>query len=144
MAKPFAYQLRDVGLRVTAPRLAALRTVSRCGHISVDELHDKVTNKLGSVSTQAIYDIVHVLTEKGLLRQIQPAGHVTLYELSVNPNHHHLVCRTCGRIDNVDCAAGYAPCLEASDDHGFDIDEAEVYFWGVCPDCSAAAEHEAE
>ncbi|MGO1590687.1 MAG: Fur family transcriptional regulator [Ancrocorticia sp.] len=136
MAASFAYQLREAGLKVTRTRLATLRVVSRYGHVSVDEIHEKVVKKLGKVSTQAIYDTVHALTEKGILRETQPAGYAALYELSHNPNHHHLICRNCGHIEDVDCAAGYAPCLEPSDDHGFDIDEAEVHYWGVCPRCA--------
>ena len=104
-------------------------------HLTAEEIQQKVEKKIGKVSIQAIYDIVHTLTEKGILRQTQPAGHSMIYELSRNPNHHHLICRNCGQIEDVDCAVGHAPCLEPSDDHGFEIDEAEVYYWGLCPRC---------
>ncbi|MGO1637456.1 Fur family transcriptional regulator [Ancrocorticia populi] len=140
MAASFAYQLREAGLKVTQTRLTTLRIVSRYGHLTVDEIHAKAEKKLGKVSRQAIYDIVHTLTEKQILRETQPAGHSKLYELSKNPNHHHLICRNCGQIEDVDCAVGYAPCLEPSDDHGFAIDEAEVYYWGLCPRCAATTE----
>ncbi|MFT0848134.1 Fur family transcriptional regulator [Actinomycetaceae bacterium L2_0104] len=135
MTTNFADQLREVGLRVTEPRLATLQQIEEGGHVSADELRTGVAKKLGSVSTQAIYDIVHALTDKGLLREVKPAGHVSLFELSRNDNHHHLICRTCGRIEDVPCAVGFAPCLQPSDNHGFVIDEAEVHFWGICPQC---------
>ncbi|MBE6485169.1 MAG: transcriptional repressor [Actinomycetaceae bacterium] len=136
--------LHAAGLRVTEPRLAVLAEIEQGGHVSADELRQRVTARIGSVSTQAIYDIVHALTRVGLLREIKPAGHVSLFEISRDDNHHHLVCRECGRIEDVPCAVGYRPCLVASDDHGYIIDEAEVTFWGLCPDCqkqAAAAEN---
>ena len=135
MTTNFADQLREVGLRVTEPRLATLQQIEEGGHVSADELRTGVAKKLGSVSTQEIYDIVHALTDKGLRREVKPAGHVSLFELSRNDNHHHLICRTCGRIEDVPCAVGFAPCLQPSDNHGFVIDEAEVHFWGICPQC---------
>ena len=135
MPASFAYQLREAGLKVTKTRLATLRVISRSGHLTAEEIQQKVEKKIGKVSIQAIYDIVHTLTEKGILRQTQPAGHSMIYELSRNPNHHHLICGNCGQIEDVDCAVGHAPCLEPSDDHGFEIDEAEVYYWGLCPRC---------
>lgn len=139
MEQDFPQRLRSAGLRVTEPRLAVLEEVAKGGHISADELRQRVTNRIGSVSTQAIYDIVHALTEAKILREVKPNGSVALYELEYGDNHHHLVCRTCGIILDVPCAAGFKPCLEASDSHGFDIDEAEVIYWGMCPTCQKAA-----
>lgn len=135
MTTNFADHLREVGLRVTEPRLATLQQIEEDGHVSAEQLRVGVAKKLGSVSTQAIYDIVHALTDKGLLREIKPAGHVSLFELSRDDNHHHLICRICGRIEDVPCAVGFAPCLQPSDNHGFVVDEAEVHFWGICPEC---------
>ena len=133
----FPQKLREAGLRVTKPRLSVLEVVAEHPHVSPENVRIGVTDRLGSVSTQAIYDVLHTLTEKGLLRRIEPAGSLPLYELSNHDNHHHLVCRECARIIDIPCVLGSAPCLEPSDDHGFVLDEAEVTFWGVCPDCAA-------
>jgi Fur family ferric uptake transcriptional regulator len=128
-------QLRDVALRVTGPRIAVLTEVRAHPHADVDTLTAKVRSRLGSVSTQAIYDVLRALTEAGLIRRIEPAGSPARFEARVGDNHHHVVCRTCGDVSDVDCATGSAPCLEASSAKGFVIDEAEVTYWGTCPDC---------
>jgi Fur family ferric uptake transcriptional regulator len=132
--------LRQHDLRVTAQRLAVLRAVAEEPHVAADRVAETVRDELGSVSVQAVYDVLGVLTEKGLLRRIQPAGSPARYESRVDDNHHHLICRTCNRMVDVDCAVGEAPCLSAADDHGFEIDEAEVVYWGRCPACVAAAD----
>lgn len=129
--------LRQHGMHVTAQRLAVLRTVSERPHSTADEIHLAVRAELGTVSRQAVYDALAVLTDRGLFRRIQPAGSSARYENRVGDNHHHLVCRTCGRMVDVDCAVGDTPCLTASDDSGYDIDEAEVVYWGRCPACAA-------
>jgi Fur family transcriptional regulator, stress-responsive regulator len=131
--------LRGNGLRVTAQRLAVLRAVSEHPHATADAVAEAVRRQIGTVSVQAVYDSLGALAEKGLLRRIQPAGSPARYEDRVADNHHHLICRSCGRTVDVDCATGDAPCLEASDDLGYEIDEAEVIYWGRCPDCVAAA-----
>ena len=131
--------LRDNGLQVTAQRMAILRAVSSHPHATADELHEAVRSILGSISRQAVYDTLGVLAEKHLVRRIQPAGSAARYEDRVGDNHHHLVCRQCGMMVDIDCAVGAAPCLVAADHHGFDIDEAEVVFWGRCPSCREAA-----
>jgi Fur family transcriptional regulator, stress-responsive regulator len=131
--------LRQRGLRVTAQRLAVLRTVSSAPHATTGAVVQTVRDELGSISTQAVYDVLEILTEKGLLRRIQPAGSPARYEDRVGDNHHHLVCRVCDRMVDVDCAVGDAPCLEAVEDSGFEIDEAEVVYWGRCPDCVGTA-----
>lgn len=128
--------LRDAELRVTQPRLAVLGAVYAHPHADTDSLIHAVRRELPSVSHQAVYDVLRVLTETGLVRRIQPAGSPARYESRVADNHHHVVCRSCGVIADVDCAVGDAPCLTASDDNGFAIDEAEVVYWGTCPDCS--------
>jgi Fur family ferric uptake transcriptional regulator len=110
-------------------------------HVAADSIADAVRNELGAVSTQAIYDVLRVCSDAGIVRRIQPAGSPARYELRVRDNHHHLVCRTCGTVDDVDCAVGEAPCLEPSAGRGFDIDEAEVVFWGTCPHCRPTKEH---
>jgi Fe2+ or Zn2+ uptake regulation protein len=130
-----ADQLRSVGLRVTAPRLATLDWLAVHSHATAEQVADGVRRRLGSVSTQAIYDVLHACTQAGLLRRIEPAGHPARYETRTKDNHHHLVCRVCGRTEDVDCVVGVAPCLEPSASAGFEIDEAEVVFWGYCPDC---------
>ncbi len=130
-----ASQLRDHGLQVTAQRVAVLRAVSRRPHSTADEVAEAVRGEIGVISRQAVYDSLHVLAEKGLLRRIQPAGSSALYEDRVNDNHHHVICRRCGRTEDVDCAVGEAPCLHAAADLGFRIDEAEVIYWGTCPAC---------
>jgi len=132
--------LRHHGLQVTAQRLAVLRAVSDRSHSTADDIDKVVRAQIGAISRQAVYDALAVLTEKGLLRRIQPAGSPARYENRVGDNHHHIVCRTCGRMDDVDCAVGRAPCLTAADDLGYEINEAEVIYWGNCPECAAAAE----
>jgi Fur family transcriptional regulator, stress-responsive regulator len=131
--------LRRHGLQVTAQRLAVLRAVSARPHGTADDVAEAVRAEIGAISRQAVYDALGVLVDKGLLRRIQPAGSSARYEHRVGDNHHHLICRTCGRIVDVDCAVGSAPCLDAADDHGFQIDEAEVVYWGRCPTCQEAA-----
>lgn len=126
---------RQHGLHVTAQRLAVLNAVSARPHATADELAEDVRARIGSISRQAVYDALGVLAEKGLLRRIQPSGSPARYEARVGDNHHHLICRGCGATFDVDCAVGYRPCLTASDDHGFEIDEAEVIYWGRCPSC---------
>jgi Fur family transcriptional regulator, stress-responsive regulator len=130
-------QLRGVGLRVTRPRLAVLTAVSELPHADTDALIGAVRRDLPDVSHQAVYDSLRALTEAGLVRRIQPRGSVARYESRVGDNHHHVVCRSCGVIADVDCAVGEAPCLVASDAGGFVIDEAEVVYWGLCPACTA-------
>ncbi|WP_028478109.1 Fur family transcriptional regulator [Nocardia sp. CNY236] len=127
--------LRSAGLRVTAPRIAVLNAVATQPHSDADAVAASVRDVLGSVSTQAVYDVLHACVRAGILRRIEPAGSAALYETRIGDNHHHLVCRGCGAVVDVDCAVGAAPCLEPSDDHGFVVDEAEVVFWGVCPIC---------
>ena len=132
--------LRERGLRVTAQRLAVLRAVSTAPHVTADTVAQTVRGEIGAVSVQAVYDALAILTEKGLLRRIQPAGSPARYEGRVGDNHHHLICRVCERMVDVDCAVGDAPCLTAVEDSGFEIDEAEVVYWGRCPDCVAAGD----
>ena len=131
--------LRGAALRVTRPRMAVLAAVYEHPHADTDQIIDAAREDLGGVSHQAVYDVLRVLTVAGLVRRIQPAGSVARYESRVADNHHHAVCRSCGAVADVDCATGATPCLTASDSRGFLIDEAEVTYWGVCPDCSAAA-----
>jgi Fur family ferric uptake transcriptional regulator len=128
--------LRGAGLRVTRPRLAVLTAVHAHPHADTESIIGFVREHSGEVSTQAVYDVLRALTAVGLVRRIEPSGSVARYESRVADNHHHVVCRTCGAIADVDCTVGHAPCLTASDDHGFTIDEAEVIYWGQCPDCS--------
>ncbi len=130
--------LREASLRVTRPRLAVLRAVHRHPHLDTEALIALVRTEVPTVSTQAVYDVLRVLTDARLVRRFQPAGATARYEARVGDNHHHVVCRSCGRIDDVDCAVGRAPCLTASVDHGFVVDEAEVVFWGTCPACATA------
>ena len=128
--------LRRAGLRVTAPRLAVFAAVLGEGqHRDADAIADAAREKLGALSTQAVYDNLHILEDAGLVRRIQPSGHPARYEARVGDNHHHIVCRRCGLTADVDCAIGAAPCLEPSADHGFLVQEAEVIFWGLCPQC---------
>ncbi|WP_285499434.1 Fur family transcriptional regulator [Actinokineospora sp. NBRC 105648] len=134
----FERMLREVALRVTRPRLAVLAAVHEHPHADTDSIIGAVRTGLGDVSHQAVYDVLRALTTAGLLRRIQPPGSVARYEARVGDNHHHVVCRGCGAIADVDCAVGPAPCLTASDAHGFTIDEAEVVYWGRCPDCTTA------
>jgi Fur family ferric uptake transcriptional regulator len=131
--------LRDHGLHVTAQRMAVLGALSRLSHQTADDIEQAVRVELGAISRQSVYDILGTLADKGLLRRIQPAGSPARYEVRVGDNHHHLICRTCGRTVDVDCALGEAPCLTPNDDAGFEVDEAEVIYWGQCPDCAAAA-----
>jgi Fur family ferric uptake transcriptional regulator len=128
--------LRGVELRVTQPRLAVLAAVHELPHADTDAILDASRARLGQVSHQAVYDVLRALTAAGLVRRIQPSGSVARYESRVGDNHHHVVCRSCGAIADVDCAVGEVPCLTASHDHGFTIDEAEVVYWGTCPSCS--------
>ena len=128
--------LRGAALRVTRPRVAVLTAVYEHPHADTDHLIGVVRENLGEVSRQAVYDVLRALTVAGLVRRIEPAGSVARYESRVGDNHHHVVCRSCGAIADVDCAVGAAPCLIASDTHGFMINEAEVTYWGLCPDCS--------
>jgi Fe2+ or Zn2+ uptake regulation protein len=127
--------LRRHGLQVTAQRLAVLRAVASRPHATADDIEALVRGQIGAVSRQAVYDALGVLTDKGILRRIQPAGSPARYEDRVGDNHHHLICRACGRTVDVDCAAGSAPCLTAAADLGYEIDEAEVIYWGRCPEC---------
>jgi Fur family ferric uptake transcriptional regulator len=129
--------LRERGLRVTAQRLAVLRAVSAEPHVTADAVAAGVRADVGSISLQAVYDALGVLVDADLVRRIEPAGSPALFEARVSDNHHHLICRTCGQVSDVDCAVGAAPCLTAADDHGYQIDEAEVVYWGQCPTCSA-------
>ena len=128
--------LRGHGLHVTAQRLAVLRAASRLPHSTADDIDAEVRAAIGSISRQAVYDALAAFAERGLLRRIQPAGSPARYETRVGDNHHHLICRVCNRMVDVDCAVGEVPCLTAADDSGFEIDEAEVVYWGRCPDCS--------
>ncbi|MGK2870147.1 MAG: Fur family transcriptional regulator [Mycobacterium sp.] len=130
--------LRGASLRVTRPRVAVLGAVSRHPHADTDSVIRAVRAELPEVSHQTVYDSLNALTAAGLVRRIQPSGSVARYESRVGDNHHHVVCRACGVIADVDCAVGEAPCLTASDDLGFTIDEAEVIYWGLCPDCITA------
>jgi Fur family ferric uptake transcriptional regulator len=129
--------LREASLRVTRPRVAVLEAVHRHPHADTDAIIASVRTDHGEVSTQAVYDVLRALTAAGLVRRIQPAGSVARYESRVADNHHHVVCRSCGAIADIDCAVGDAPCLSASEDHGYSIDETEVTHWGLCPACTA-------
>ena len=133
------HSLRGAALRVTRPRLAVLTAVHQHPHADTDSLIRVVRANLGEVSHQAVYDVLRALTAVGLVRRIEPSGSVARYESRVADNHHHVVCRSCGAIADVDCAVDETPCLTASNDHGFSIDEAEVTYWGRCPDCSIAS-----
>ncbi len=134
----FEEQLRGAGLRVTRPRVAVLAAVGSTPHADTDHIIRAVRQDLGDVSHQAVYDVLRALTQAGLVRRIQPSTSVARYEARVGDNHHHVVCRTCGAIADVDCAVGDTPCLTAADDSGFTIDEAEVIYWGLCSTCSTA------
>jgi Fur family ferric uptake transcriptional regulator len=129
--------LRAAGLRVTRPRLAVLDAVHAHPHVDTETLIGAARSRLGAVSHQAVYDVLRVLTDTGLVRRIQPQGLLARYEARTGDNHHHLVCRACGTIVDVDCATGSAPCLIPADDGGFVVDEAEVVYWGRCPSCAA-------
>ncbi|WP_449267382.1 Fur family transcriptional regulator [Gryllotalpicola reticulitermitis] len=130
--------LRDAGLRVTRPRLAVFGAVCRNPHSDTDTLISAARAELPEVSHQAVYDTLHALTQARLVRKIQPQGSLARYEARVGDNHHHAVCRSCGAVEDVDCAVGEAPCLAPSDSHGFQIETAEVVYWGLCPACAAA------
>lgn len=134
-AVDLADKLRDQGLQVTAQRIAVMEAVAGNPHVTAEDITETVRNKLGSISRQAVYDTLGVFVEKNLLRRIQPAGSVARYEDRVGDNHHHLVCRGCDLMYDIDCAVGATPCLTADDDHGFLLDEAEVVHWGLCPAC---------
>jgi Fur family transcriptional regulator, stress-responsive regulator len=133
-----AEELRGAGLRVTAARVALLEIVRDGDHLGVEAIASGVRDRIGHVSLQAVYEALHALTAAGLVRRIEPAGSPARFEGRIGDNHHHVVCRSCGVVADVDCAVGEAPCLTASDDHGFSIDEAQVIYWGLCPDCSTA------
>lgn len=132
-----AATLRAHALPVTSQRVAVLRAVSALPHANADTLAEQVRLEIGTISRQSVYNALTVLTEKGIIRRIQPANSPALYEDRVGDNHHHLVCRACGKTEDVCCAVGHAPCLEAKNQHGFSIDEAEVIYWGLCPACRA-------
>ncbi len=131
--------LRENGLQVTAQRVAVLRAVSQRPHSTADEVAEEVRGEIGAISRQAVYDALGMLAEKGLIRRIQPAGSPARYEDRVGDNHHHLICRSCGKTVDVDCAVGETPCLTAVADSGYLIDEAEVIYWGTCPECRKTA-----
>jgi Fe2+ or Zn2+ uptake regulation protein len=133
-----AAELRGAGLRVTAARVALLETVRDGDHLDAEAIAARVRDRIGHVSLQAVYEALHALTAAGLIRRIEPADSPVRFEGRVGDNHHHVVCRSCGVVADVDCAVGETPCLTASDDHGFSIDEAEVVYWGLCPDCATA------
>ncbi|HWC08955.1 MAG TPA: Fur family transcriptional regulator [Solirubrobacterales bacterium] len=135
----FEAMLRGADLRVTRPRMAVLTAVQEHPHADTNTIIDTAREELGEVSTQAVYDVLRALTEAGLVRRIEPAGSLARYESRTGDNHHHVVCRSCGAIADVDCATGMTPCLTASNSNGFVVDEAEVTFWGLCPDCATRA-----
>lgn len=132
--------LRAHGLSVTAQRVAVLHAVAAQPHATADAVLDAARVGLGTISRQSVYDTLNTFVEKGLVRRIQPIGSPALYEDRVGDNHHHLICRDCARVVDVDCAVGFRPCLQAADDNGFEIDEAEVAYWGRCPECRSSAE----
>ena len=134
-AADIVHQLRDAGLRVTAPRVAVLQVLAEHPHSTAQDVARLTRSRLGSVSTQAVYDVLAAFTEVRLVRRIEPAGSPAMYETRTADNHHHLVCRACGLATDVDCAVGASVCLTPSDDAGYLLDEAEVVFWGLCPDC---------
>ncbi len=136
--------LREHGVQVTAQRLAVLRAVSEQPHRSAVEIDIAVRSEIGAVSRQAVYDALGMLTERAIIRRIQPAGSPARYEGRVGDNHHHLICRTCNRMVDVDCEMGEAPCLTVADDQDYEIDEAEIIFWGRCPACARTANHQNE
>ncbi|HEY3895700.1 MAG TPA: Fur family transcriptional regulator [Pseudonocardiaceae bacterium] len=129
------HQLRQAGLRVTAPRECLLQWLFDHPHATAEQIRTGVAQRLGSVSTQTVYDVLAACTAAGLVRRIEPAGHPARFERRTGDNHHHVVCRSCGRAEDVDCAVDVRPCLTPSDDHGYQLDEAEVVFWGICPAC---------
>jgi Fur family ferric uptake transcriptional regulator len=129
--------LRTHGLRVTRPRLAVLDVLIQGGHLEVEEITQQVRQRIDAVSVQGVYDVLGALSRAGLARRIEPAGSPARFEARVGDNHHHIVCRSCGTIEDVDCAVGERPCLDPGTGHGFEVDEAEVTFWGLCPACQA-------
>ena len=131
--------LRDAGLRVTGPRLAVLSVVMAGKHMTAEQVESAARERVGAISTQAVYDVLGALTRGGFLRRIEPAGSPARYETRVDDNHHHLVCRSCGAIRDVDCVIGDPPCVTPQDAGGFLVDEAEVTFWGLCPECQNAS-----
>jgi Fur family ferric uptake transcriptional regulator len=135
-----ADRLREAGLRVTAQRVAVLDALGVAEHLGVDRITGRVRDRLGAVSEQAVYDVLRALTGAGLARRVEPAGSPALFETRVGDNHHHVVCRTCGTVADVDCAVGVRPCLTPAHTHGFVLDEAEVTFWGLCPSCQKRRE----
>jgi Fur family ferric uptake transcriptional regulator len=134
------HRLREAELRVTRVRIAVLRAVHEHPHADTNSIIETVREQHGDVSHQAVYDVLEALTSAGLLRRIQPSRSVARYESRTGDNHHHIVCRSCGSVADIDCAAGEAPCLTPSEDHGYSIDEAEVIYWGLCPRCSQASQ----
>lgn len=132
--------LRENGLQVTAQRLAVMRAVSGRPHGTADEIAEVVRGEIGAISRQAVYDALGILADKCLIRRIQPAGSPARYEDRVGDNHHHLICRACGKTVDVDCAVGEKPCLTAAEDSGYHIDEAEIIYWGTCPECIGATQ----
>lgn len=132
--------LRKHGLQVTAQRLAVMRAVASRPHCTADVVAENVRSEIGAISRQAVYDALGILAEKGIIRRIQPAGSPALYEDRVGDNHHHVICRSCGKTADVDCAVGDTPCLTAADDSGYQIEEAEVIYWGTCPECQAESQ----
>ncbi len=130
--------LREHGMHVTAQRLAVLRAIAQAPHRTANEIYADVQADIGAVSRQTVFDALGALSAKGVIRRIQPAGSPARYENRVGDNHHHLICRVCNRMVDVDCAVGYVPCLTAADDAGYEIDEAEVVYWGRCPDCTSS------
>jgi Fe2+ or Zn2+ uptake regulation protein len=132
--------LRQHDLQVTAQRLAVMRAVSARPHGTADEIAEVVRTDIGTISRQAVYDALTILADRELIRRIQPAGSPARFEDRVGDNHHHLICRGCGQVVDVDCAVGVTPCLTAADEAGFEVDEAEVVYWGRCPDCLATSE----
>ena len=137
MASDPAELFRQRGIQVTAQRLAVFRAVAGQPHITADAVADVVRTEIGAISLQSVYDALSLLVAEGLIRRIQPAGSPARFEDRIGDNHHHLICRICGRVVDVDCAVGSAPCLTAAEDKGYEIDEAEVAYWGRCPDCLA-------
>lgn len=139
MSRDATTRLRAHGIQVTAQRLAVMRAVARHPHATADALAAAVRTEIGTISLQSVYDALSVLVTEGLIRRIQPAGSPARFEDRVGDNHHHLICRQCGRVVDVDCAVGAMPCLTTADNRGYEIDEAEIAFWGRCPDCLAKA-----
>ena len=137
MSEGEAQLLRQRGLQVTAQRLAVLRAVSHHPHGTAEAIEGAARAEIGAISRQAVYDALGALTDAGILRRIQPAGSPARYEDRVGDNHHHLICRSCNRMVDVDCAVGDTPCLTAADDAGYEVDEAEVVYWGRCPECAS-------